>query len=111
MDHRIIDEYRVADRYLDRTLPLPEQTAFESHLVDCEECRDRVLLAGMFHARNGRSLNGAAAHNHEIPIQARIVARFSMWQLVVILAIAAALLVLIPAAWFLWDLGRINGSL
>lgn len=110
MDHRFFDENRVADRYLDHALSPREQADFESHLVDCEECRDRVLLAEMFHARNGHSLNGAAAHPPGIPIQAQIVARFSVWQLVVILAVAAALLVLIPAAWFLWDLGRISGS-
>ena len=30
-----------------------ELREFEEHLVDCQECADRLLLAEMFHARNG----------------------------------------------------------
>ena len=53
MDHRYIDEHSLAEGYLDHRLPLEERREFEAHLVVCEECRDRLLLAEMFHARNG----------------------------------------------------------
>jgi anti-sigma factor RsiW len=53
MDHRYIDEQQVAERYVKHTLGAAERAAFEAHLVDCQECADRLLLAEMFHARNG----------------------------------------------------------
>ena len=54
MDHRYIDDHSVAQRYLDHTLPPDQRSRFEAHLVDCQECTDRVLLAGMFLNQNGR---------------------------------------------------------
>jgi hypothetical protein len=48
MTHRYIDEHSVAERYLERALPPPEHDAFESHLVECDECTDRLLLAQIF---------------------------------------------------------------
>lgn len=53
MDHRYIDEHSLAEGYLDHRLAFEERREFEAHLVGCEECRDRLLLAEMFHARNG----------------------------------------------------------
>lgn len=53
MDHRYIDDRSVAQHYLDHTLSSAERAEFEAHLVDCQECTDRVLLAGMFYVRNG----------------------------------------------------------
>jgi hypothetical protein len=58
MDHQYIDANAVAERYLGNRLRLKEREDFERHLVDCQECTDRILLAGMFHARLG---NGAGA--------------------------------------------------
>jgi anti-sigma factor RsiW len=60
MDHRYIDENSVAERYLGNALAAEDREAFERHLVDCQECTDRLLLAGMFHSR-GR--NGASPEN------------------------------------------------
>jgi anti-sigma factor RsiW len=91
MDHHFIDEHSIAERYVDNALPPEARTAFEAHLVDCQECTDRLLLAGMFHARES---------NHELPqlpLRARIAAGLKPWQLLVIFAIAALLLVGIPA--------------
>src|SRR5579863_5672020 len=51
MDHRYIDEHSVAARYIDNALTVTERAAFEAHLVDCQDCTDRILLAGMFHAQ------------------------------------------------------------
>jgi hypothetical protein len=58
MDHQYIDANAVAERYLGNRLRLKEREDFERHLVDCQECTDRILLAGMFHARLG---NGTGA--------------------------------------------------
>jgi hypothetical protein len=53
VDHQYIDEHALAEGYLDHLLSPEERREFEAHLVDCQECRDRLLLAEMFHARNG----------------------------------------------------------
>jgi hypothetical protein len=63
MDHQYIDANAVAERYLGNRLRLEEREDFERHLMDCQECIDRILLAGMFHARSGngsRAPHGAA---------------------------------------------------
>lgn len=88
MDHRYIDQHSLAERYLDNALAPEERSAFEAHLVDCQECTDRLLLAGMFHARQP---NG-------IPPQprSRLVLRLKPWQLAV-LVVTALLLLAIPA--------------
>jgi hypothetical protein len=53
MDHTYIDANCVAERYLDQALSSEDLREFEEHIVDCQECADRLLLAEMFHARNG----------------------------------------------------------
>jgi hypothetical protein len=58
IDHGYIDGHAVAEGYIGHTLSLEVREAFERHLVDCQECADRVLLAEMFQAR---LQNGAAA--------------------------------------------------
>jgi anti-sigma factor RsiW len=68
MDHRLIDEQQVAERYVTHTLGAAERAAFEAHLVDCQECADRLLLAEMFHARNGAS-KAARTASFQLPPQ------------------------------------------
>ena len=92
----------MAERYLDNTLSEEERTAFEKHFVDCAECMDRLALAGMFHARNEKVSSLAAA---PLPLRARFVAQFKPWQLVLIFAVSSILLIAIPTAYFLWQLG------
>jgi hypothetical protein len=53
MDHAYIDANSIAERYLDHKLSPEDLRDFEEHIVDCQECADRLLLAEMFHARNG----------------------------------------------------------
>lgn len=48
MNHRYIDEHSVAERYLEHALPPAEHDAFEAHIVQCDECSDRLLLAQIF---------------------------------------------------------------
>ena len=95
MDHRYIDEFTVAERYVEDTLEPAERAAFEAHFPRCEECADRVLLAEMF----GKPL----------PWRARFVARFKPWQLVVLFALGALLLLAVPTAYFLWQLWSLSG--
>jgi hypothetical protein len=99
MDHRYIDEHSVAGRYLDHELTMEERAEFETHLVDCQECTDRVLLAEMFHSRNGAKPREKAA---KPPMRVRFVSLLSPWQLFSILALAALLLVLVPSLLLLW---------
>jgi Putative zinc-finger len=89
MNHGYIDEHGVAQRFLDNTLDPAERSAFEAHLVDCQECTDRILLAGMFHQREETP--------EPLPLRARVAARLKPWQLVVLFAITALLLLVIPA--------------
>jgi anti-sigma factor RsiW len=105
MDHRYIEEHSVAGRYLDHDLTTQERAEFETHLVDCQECTDRVLLAEMFHARNGHKAAESGRHEQEAeppPLRVRFVSLLSPWQLFLILAGAAILLVLVPSLLLLW---------
>jgi anti-sigma factor RsiW len=108
MDHRYIDDRSVAARYLDQTLPACERAQFEAHLVDCLECTDRLLLAEMFHHRNG--VQRPAADPEPEPARPadrrnlRLVfwgRRFWPWQLFLILGVAAAALVLAASSLLL----------
>ena len=83
MDHAYIDANSVAERYLDHALSPEDLRAFEEHIVDCQECADRLLLAEMFHARNG----------HKPKPDPRMIARVVLYkpQRVVAMLIAAAL--------------------
>jgi len=93
MDHRYIDQHSLAERYLSNALSPQERAAFEAHLVDCQECTDRLLLAGMFHARQHTHVqNGAPLQ----PPSSRLVLRLKPWQLAM-LTIIALLLLAIPA--------------
>lgn len=88
MDHRYIDEHSLAERYIHHALTPEERTVFEAHLVDCQECTDRLLLAGMFHVREPAP--------PKPPLRARIAQKLKPWQLLVIFAVAALLLLGIP---------------
>jgi hypothetical protein len=90
MDHRYIDEFSVAARYIDKALTARERAAFESHMVDCQECTDRILLAEIFHTREP---NEAPPH---LPPHAQLAAHLAPWQLLVLFLIAAVLLLAIP---------------
>ncbi len=129
MDHHYIDANAVAERYLGNTLRLKEREDFERHLVDCQECTDRILLAGMFHARSGNgvraihgatdgagALTGPEAFDGPRELEARaltppsqsdppaLFVRVKPLQLLWILLISAFLLVAIPAVvWWIFE--------
>ena len=95
MDHRLIDQKSFVERYLAHALTPQERAEFEAHLVDCQECTDRLLLAEMFHARepNGdRRPDGSPGG--ETPLTSRLVLRLKRRQLVLLAATAIFLLAL-----------------
>ena len=94
MDQAYIDAHALAERYLDHALQAEELREFEEHIVDCQECADRLLLAEMFHARNG----------HKAKPDRDMVARVVLYKpkRVILMLIAAALA--IPAGYLLWSL-------
>jgi len=118
MDHRYIDENGVAERYLEHALPTDEHDAFESHLVACEECADRLLLAQIFLEHRppkppefGRSLDPKLSKDDAIalmPMRARFAAWLKPWQLLLLAMLAAAALLAIPTTYFFIELARMN---
>jgi hypothetical protein len=94
MDHAYIDANSIAERYLSHGLSASELREFEEHIVDCQECADRLLLAEMFHARNG----------HKPKPDREVIARVVLYKpkRVVLMLIAAGLAV--PVAYLLWTL-------
>jgi hypothetical protein len=132
MDHAYIDKNAIADRYVRRTLPASERAAFEAHLVDCQECSDRVLLAEMFLLRNpgpnpvrvpvapreapprdaapSTPQPAPAPRCPPVPGLARYIAQWKPWQLVLLLAVAGVLLLFVPSAMFLKELHRLRGN-
>jgi hypothetical protein len=98
MDHRFIDENSIAEHYLDNALPDGVRRAFERHLVDCQECTDRILLAEMFHTR---SANGDRPHTKESPPPGLVV-KLKPLQLVWIVLVSLLLLLTIPALVWLF---------
>ena len=99
MDHAYIDANSVAERYLDLALSPEDLREFEEHIVDCQECADRLLLAEMFHARNGHK--SKPIHVEPNP---QMVARLVLYKptRVILMLIAAGLA--IPLAYLLWAL-------
>ena len=94
MDHAYIDANSIAERYLGHALSAGELREFEEHIVDCQECADRLLLAEMFHAHNG----------HKRKMDQKTVARVVLYKpkRVILMLIAAGLA--IPLAYLLWTL-------
>jgi hypothetical protein len=97
MDHSYIDEHSVAERYLSNALAPGDRDAFERHMVDCQDCTDRILLAGIFHSH---SPNGIAT-----PAQPRpaLVVRLKPATLLSIVLISLLMLLAIPVAVWLFE--------
>jgi hypothetical protein len=115
MDHRFIDENAIAERYLKHSLDPHEVASFEEHMVDCQECQDRVLLAEMFRLRRGKSkpwfapmplptepVAQSVPKLEQLPFRARFVAAINPWVLAALIFSAALLLVMIPSIVFYW---------
>jgi len=94
MDHAYIDVNSIAERYLDHALSAEQLREFEEHIVDCQECADRLLLAEMFHTRNG----------HKTKPDEKMVARVVLYKpkRVILMLVGAGLA--IPIGFLLWSL-------
>jgi hypothetical protein len=66
MNHRYIDEHSVAERYLEHALPAAEHDAFEAHMVQCDECSDRLMLAQIFLDHKAIGIARGSASNPEL---------------------------------------------
>jgi hypothetical protein len=64
MEHAYIDKNSIAERYISRRLTPEERGEFEQHLVNCQECADRIVLANMFRAQQ---LNGLKCPDPHAP--------------------------------------------
>jgi anti-sigma factor RsiW len=62
MEHAYIDKNSIAERYISRRLTPEEREEFEQHLVNCQECADRIVLANMFRAQQLNGLKCADPH-------------------------------------------------
>jgi len=91
MEHAYIEQHAVAERYICNTLPEKERADFEQHLVDCQECMDRLLLAGMFHSSVVNKLHGQ--QEEEEPRPEGLVVRLKT-QHMVLLGVATVLALL-----------------
>jgi len=112
MDHRYIDENSVAERYLERALPSDLHDAFESHLVDCEECADRLRLAQIFlehRPQKPPDLDRVAALAL-MPKRVQFAAYLAPWQLLFLAVLAALALLAVPTAYFFIELERLGRS-
>lgn len=115
LDHGYIDQHDIAGRYLRRELAPADRDAFQGHLVDCQECADRVLLAEMFEAQSAKSaepepvpLPNFFIQPEKLPLRARIVAHLSPWTLTILLMMAVLLLLAVPGTLFWWELQNVR---
>ncbi len=118
MNHQYIDQHDIAGQYLRKELAEADRDAFQKHLVDCDECADRVLLAEMFQAKQGASttapkvmpMPGFTMTQPKLPLRARIVAYLSPWQLALLLLGAVALLLAVFGALYWWELQNVRAN-
>jgi hypothetical protein len=48
MDHTIIEDQSLVDRYIQGRLTPPERVEFEDHFIDCDQCLEQLELAEAF---------------------------------------------------------------
>jgi len=116
LDHSYIDDHSMAERYLRHALTPDERRDFEQHMVDCQECADRLLLAEMFLVRNGAAPGTGSAASPQIdappdplppeslPLRARIAAYLTPWQILILFVIVALILLSMPTLAVLLNL-------
>lgn len=108
MDDRHVEFEDIAEPYVTGRLSPDEEEAFEIHLLECRECRDRVALADDFRD----SIRGVAAEE-----ASRVVAQLGFFGWLArsraarLGFLAAALLVLALPLWLLADRSRLEREL
>ncbi|HKP38366.1 MAG TPA: hypothetical protein VJT71_16015 [Pyrinomonadaceae bacterium] len=112
MNHLQIEESNTVDRYLLGRLPAEEQSQFEEHFVDCQECLDRLETSASFR-RGVKTVVAEDALRTGAYVQAGVLAwlmRRNRWQQTVLLLIAIFLLVG-PSAFFIMKNRRVQEEL
>lgn len=92
MNHQYIDEHDIAGQYLRQELVGPDRDAFQTHLVDCPECADRVLLAEMFQSSAADTLG-------RLPRQEPLPARGAWPTGLISVAVVLVLAVIVAYFW------------
>ena len=110
MDHRRIEEENLAELYATGRLSPAEEEDFETHLLECRECRERVAQADDFRD----SVRTVAAEDAaRATVQAGLLAwlaRRSRAARLGLLAVAAIAVALLPT-WLLLDHARLESEL
>ena len=97
-DHQYIEENRIAERYLRRTLSREDRANFEAHFPDCPDCQDRLALAEVFRGQAGEPVTGQPTRSDAglLPSLLRAWNLASQRQRQITLALATAALAGIP---------------
>ena len=112
MNHLQIEESDMVDRYLLGRLPAEEQSRFEEHFVDCQECLDRLETSASFR-RGIKTAFAEDAVRTGVSAQAGVLAwlmRRNRRQQTALLLIALFLLI-VPAVFFIVKTRRVQGEL
>jgi hypothetical protein len=109
MDHRRIEEENVAELYATGRLPPEDEQAFEVHLLECRECRERVAQADDFRdSIRTVAAEDAARATQQLGLLAALAWRRRAARIG--LAIALLVLAALPA-WLLLDRTRLEREL
>ena len=112
MNHLQIEESNMVDRYLLGRLPAEEQSQFEEHFVDCQECLDRLETSASFR-RGVKTVFAEDALRTGAYVQAGVLGwlmRRNRWQQTALLLIAIFLLIG-PSAFFIMKNRRVQEEL
>lgn len=111
MNHRRIEEMNIPDLYATGRLSAEDEELFETHLLECRECREQVAWADDF----GSSMRSVAVAAVEETARVAAHAGFLVWlsrRPVLRMALTAALLVLAALpAWLLVERSSLRAEL
>jgi hypothetical protein len=109
MDHQRIEEMNIPDLYATGRLSAGDEEAFETHLLECRECRDQVAWADDFRASVRTVAVEETAH---ATVRTGLLVWLARRSHAVRLGLTAALIVLagLPA-WLLGEQSRLLGEL
>jgi hypothetical protein len=100
MDHRTIEDSDLVEAYVTDRLGETERTEFETHLVDCPECLDRVEAA-----------QGLAAGLRALGPPARTKRRSGRWSFSRGWALAASVAALLALGWGVTERRRLEHAI
>ena len=108
MDHHYIEAHNIPDRYLLGTLSPTERTRFEEHFVDCAKCLDRLEMTEEFRGAL-RTVAAEEGATSRVPLRPGLRAwlmGLTGGRQAALLAAAALLLVALPSAFLIMEIGQ-----